>query len=105
QLRTDFAGPSGMRAMPRLKAYDGIVGPTRDFAAGMGGTQTGDPMKVAAAVDRALASDITPLRLAVGADAVDAIREHSEALLAELEHWEAVSRDVAFDKAQVLAAE
>ncbi len=105
QLRTDFAGPSGMRAMPRSDAYEGVVGPTRDFAAGMDGTQTGDPMKVAAAVSQALASDIAPLRLAVGADAVDAIRDHSQSLLAELSAWENTSRNIALDDPQAMAAE
>jgi NAD(P)-dependent dehydrogenase (short-subunit alcohol dehydrogenase family) len=99
QLRTDFAGPGAMRQMPRLGAYDGVVGPTRDFAAGMDGTQTGDPAKVAAAVERALASDVTPLRLAVGSDAVDAIRDHAQSLLAELSAWEEVSRAIEVDAA------
>lgn len=97
QLRTEFAGPSGMQSMPRLAEYRDVVGPTRDFAAGMHGTQTGDPTKVAAAVAQALAADITPLRLAVGSDAVDAIRDHAQALLAELSAWETVSRDVEVD--------
>jgi NAD(P)-dependent dehydrogenase (short-subunit alcohol dehydrogenase family) len=99
QLRTDFAGPSGMRQMPRTAPYEGVVGPTRDFAAGMDGTQTGDPAKVAAAVERALASDVTPLRLAVGSDAVDAIRDHAQSLLAELSAWEEVSRAIEVDAA------
>jgi NAD(P)-dependent dehydrogenase (short-subunit alcohol dehydrogenase family) len=104
QLRTDFAGPSGMRQMPRMDAYEGVVGPTRDFAAGMDGAQTGDPAKVAAAVERALASDVTPLRLAVGSDAVDAIRDHAQSLLAELSAWEDVSRAIDLD-APAIAAE
>lgn len=103
QLRTDFAAPSGMRQMPRLPAYEGVVGPTRDFAAGMDGTQTGDPAKVAAAVEAALVSDVTPQRLAVGSDAVDAIRDHAQSLLAELSGWEDVSRAIDIDAAAIAA--
>lgn len=105
QMRTDFAGPSGMRAMPRTEPYEGVVGPTRDFAGGMDGTQTGDPAKVAAAVAVALASDVPPLRLAIGGDAVDAIRDHAQSLLAELAAWEDLARDVEIDRAPGVAAE
>ena len=38
-----------------------------------------------------------PLRLALGADAVDTIRGQLESLTAELSAWEAVSRDTTFD--------
>jgi NAD(P)-dependent dehydrogenase (short-subunit alcohol dehydrogenase family) len=92
-FRTEFAD-SALRHMPQIDAYQDVVGGTRDFARGMHGTQAGDPMKAARAIEAALASDATPLRLALGDDAVDAIRTHSEDLLAELQKWEPTSRDV-----------
>lgn len=92
-FRTEFAD-TALRHMPKIDAYDEVVGGTRDFAKGMHGTQAGDPAKAAAAIDAALASDVTPSRLALGDDAVDAIRDHSEALLAELGAWETVARSV-----------
>lgn len=95
-FRTDFAGLGAMRHMPRLDAYDDIVGGTRDFAHAMHGTQSGDPAKAAAAIDKALSAEDTPLRLALGADSVDAIRAHAEDLLAELSRWDSTGRDVAF---------
>lgn len=103
-FRTGFAGASSLQAMPRSDAYEAVVGPTRDFADGMDGTQQGDPAKAAAAIERALSSDITPLRLALGADAVDAIRDHAQALLAELDAWEHVARDTAIDEGGAVAA-
>ncbi|MEM8850844.1 MAG: oxidoreductase [Pseudomonadota bacterium] len=94
-FRTDFAGASGMKSMPQIPAYRDTVGPTRDFAAGMHGTQAGDPARAAEALDQALSADCPPLRLALGIDAVDAIRDHSQALLAELARWEDLGRDTA----------
>ena len=95
-FRTGFAAEA-LKHMPIHEAYKDIVGGTRAFAQGMHGTQAGDPMKAAAAVDLALKAETTPLRLAVGDDAVDSIRAHSQALLAELDTWEKVARDTRLD--------
>lgn len=89
-FRTEFAG-AALKAMPVLAAYAETAGATRGFAASMHGTQAGDPRKAAEAVLTALASDSTPLRLPLGRDAVDSIRQHSEHLLRELAVWEAVA--------------
>ncbi len=92
-FRTGFAD-TALRYMPKTDAYEDSVGGTRTFAREMHGTQAGDPMKAAAAIDAALSSDTPPLRLALGDDAVDAIRSHSNDLLAELARWEAAARNV-----------
>jgi hypothetical protein len=84
--------------MPLIDAYKNVIGGTRDFARNMDGTQPGDPMKAAAAIETALESPNTPLRLQLGADAVDAVRNHAEALLSDLATWEARARDTAFDQ-------
>ncbi len=96
QFRTNLAGPS-MRHMPRIDAYREVVGSTRDFARDMHGTQNGDPRKAAAAIEAALDAPVTPLRLPLGADAVDAVRAHSETLLRDLATWEALARSTSFD--------
>lgn len=101
-FRTEFAD-TALRHMPKIDAYDEIVGGSRDFASGMHGTQAGDPMKAAVAIEAALASDTTPLRLALGDDAVDAIRAHAEDLLAELAKWEPTARNVNLDEAEAAA--
>jgi NAD(P)-dependent dehydrogenase (short-subunit alcohol dehydrogenase family) len=97
QFRTNLAGPS-LRHMPIIADYKDVVGGTRDFARTMHGTQEGDPRKAAAAIETALAAPDTPLRLQLGADAVDAIRGHSEKLLQDLRKWEALARATAFDR-------
>jgi NAD(P)-dependent dehydrogenase (short-subunit alcohol dehydrogenase family) len=94
QFRTGFTG-AGLRHMPVIDAYREVVGGTREFAQHMDGTQPGDPYK-AAAIEAALAAPQTPLRLALGADAVDAIRAHAEKLLEDLAGWEARSRATSF---------
>ena len=96
QFRTNLAG-GGMRHMPALDAYAAVVGGTREFAHSMHGTQPGDPLKAAAAIERALAAEKTPLRLQLGGDSVDAVRAHATALLAELDAWESVGRGTDFD--------
>ena len=98
QFRTGLAGPS-MRHMPAIDAYDEVVGATRRFAHEMDGTQQGDPRKAAAAIETAIDAPNTPLRLQLGADAVDAVRAHSEALLKDLATWEGLARATAFDQA------
>ena len=102
-FRTEFAGQGGMCHMPEIADYADAVGGTRAFASEMHGAQAGDPAKAAQAIDAALQSDTTPLRLALGADAVDAIRDHSQALLAELSAWERLSRDTALEGGEATA--
>jgi NAD(P)-dependent dehydrogenase (short-subunit alcohol dehydrogenase family) len=92
QFRTQLAG-TRMRHMPVLEAYRDVVGTTREFARTMHGTQAGDPLRAAAAIERALAAQVTPLRLQLGADAVEAVRAHAHRLLGELETWESIAVD------------
>jgi NAD(P)-dependent dehydrogenase (short-subunit alcohol dehydrogenase family) len=95
QFRTNLAGPS-MRHMPVIDAYREVVGGTREFAHNMNGTQEGDPRKAAAAIETALDAPNTPLRLQLGADAVEAIRSHSETLLKDLVTWQALAGGTGF---------
>jgi NAD(P)-dependent dehydrogenase (short-subunit alcohol dehydrogenase family) len=98
QFRTQLAG-SGMRHMPVIEAYQPVVGATREFAHTMHNTQAGDPRKAAVAIEKALDAEHTPLRLQLGGDSVDAVRAHAQALLKDMEAWEAVSRSTNFDAA------
>lgn len=95
-FRTEFAG-SALKHMPKIGDYDNIVGGTRDFAKGMHGTQEGDPMKAAHAIDQALQADHTPLRLQLGEDSVEAIKGHAEQLLTDLEAWREVAVATRFE--------
>lgn len=90
-FRTNLLGAT--KQMPVIDAYQDTVGGTRGFVTEAHGTQAGDPLKAAAAIDTALAANQTPLRLALGQDAVEAIRGHAETLLADLRAWESVGAD------------
>ena len=95
-FRTSFAADA-LAHMPVMDAYQTIIGGMRDFARGMDGTQDGDPYKAARAIDLALAAETTPLRLQLGADAVNSVRAHAEQLLKDLAAWEQVGLDTQVD--------
>jgi NAD(P)-dependent dehydrogenase (short-subunit alcohol dehydrogenase family) len=95
-FRTEFGG-ARMHRSRTIDAYGVSTGATREAVENMDGTQPGDPAKAAAAIVRAVGSDDAPLRLALGADAVEAIRAHHEAVAADLAAWEEVSRATALD--------
>jgi NAD(P)-dependent dehydrogenase (short-subunit alcohol dehydrogenase family) len=97
-FRTGLLGGS-MHRSREIDAYAATVGTTRAYVQSSDGTQPGDPRKAAAAILTALDAPDPPLRLALGADAVEAIRGKHERLRADLEAWEQVSRDTALDEA------
>ncbi|AYG61033.1 oxidoreductase [Rhizobium jaguaris] len=85
------------RFMPSHDAYRETLAGVRKAMLDMDGTQAGDPLKAAAAIDLALASENTPLRLQLGDDAIDAVRQHAERLLADLEIWKDVGSNTRLD--------
>jgi NAD(P)-dependent dehydrogenase (short-subunit alcohol dehydrogenase family) len=95
-FRTEF-GAGRMHRSQRIDAYDVSVGGTRAAVDSMDGSQPGDPAKAAAAIVRVVGDDHPPLRLALGDDAVDAIRAHHESRAAELAEWEQLSRSMSLD--------
>jgi NAD(P)-dependent dehydrogenase (short-subunit alcohol dehydrogenase family) len=95
-FRTELMGARFQRS-GEIDAYAGTVGQARGWLERADGTQPGDPRKAVAAILAALDAADAPLRLALGADAVDAIRAKHERLRADLDGWEAVSRNTAFD--------
>jgi NAD(P)-dependent dehydrogenase (short-subunit alcohol dehydrogenase family) len=95
-FRTGLLGATMQRSR-EIDAYADTVGRTRAFVDQSDGTQQGDPRKAAAAILAALDAPEPPLRLALGGDAVDALRAKHERLRADLDGWEAVARDTALD--------
>jgi NAD(P)-dependent dehydrogenase (short-subunit alcohol dehydrogenase family) len=103
QFRTGLAG-AALRHMPEIEAYRESVGAMRAFARTMDGQQEGDPLKAAAAIAKALAAPDTPLRLQLGADAVEAVRAHSQKLLSDLATWEALATDTRIEQPPLVQA-
>ncbi|WP_370942044.1 oxidoreductase [Amycolatopsis sp. cg5] len=95
-FRTEFGGGRLQRSRT-IDAYELSTSDTREAVETMHGTQPGDPAKAAAAILRAVGCPNRPLRLALGDDAVDAIRAHHESIATDLSNWEKVSRGTDLD--------
>jgi NAD(P)-dependent dehydrogenase (short-subunit alcohol dehydrogenase family) len=87
-FRADAAYQS--RGMPE---YADTVGPTREYVSTNDELQPGDPAKAAQVILTALEADDPPLRLVLGADAIDNIRLRLDQLADELGRWEQVGRE------------
>ena len=87
---SDYADP--------LPASEATVGATRKMISDNDGRQAGDPARAAAAIRAALDARHTPLRLVLGADAIDAIRASTTDFVTELDAWDHVGRDTAYQE-------
>ena len=95
-FRTNLFG-SRRHESATMPVYDDTVGPTRAMITSGAGKQPGDPARAAAAILAALEAETPPLRLALGNDAVDAIATHLDSVRRDLQTWESVSRQTAYD--------
>lgn len=93
-LRTDFAAGAIARA-PRSGDYADSVGKALEWFEGLSGHQPNDPSRVAAAIIEAITSPEPPLRLALGTEAVQAIREKLDGQRRDLDAWEHLSASTA----------
>ncbi|MES9807561.1 oxidoreductase [Streptomyces cinereoruber] len=91
-FRTSLFGNHSL-SVEGVADYADTVGATRAYVESGGGTQAGDPAKAVAAILAALDAKETPLRLALGDDAIDTIRGHLEQVRGDLAAWEEVGRD------------
>ena len=98
-FRTGLFRPDAAYQSVAMREYAATVGPTRDYVTGNDGLQPGDPTKAAAAILAALDADQPPLRLALGADAINSIRARLDQLSDELQRWERIGRETALDGA------
>jgi NAD(P)-dependent dehydrogenase (short-subunit alcohol dehydrogenase family) len=85
-FRTDFAGRSLQKADP-IDDYADTVGAARELIAQLDGNQPNDPTRGAEAIIRAIESTDPPLHLALGEDAIEAIRANLDEQRAELDAW------------------
>ncbi|MFJ4652048.1 SDR family NAD(P)-dependent oxidoreductase [Nocardia sp. NPDC088792] len=83
-FRTGFANPAALRMTGEIADYTATVGAIRDGLPGSDQQQEGDPDKAAAAVIAVVGQPNPPLRLALGADAVEAIRGKLATVAADL---------------------
>jgi NAD(P)-dependent dehydrogenase (short-subunit alcohol dehydrogenase family) len=93
-IRTDFANGAVVEE-PRDPDYAESVGKALEWFADLAGKQPNDPRRVAEAIIEAVDSPEPPLRLALGDEAMEAIREKLDGQLADLDAWESVGTSTA----------
>jgi NAD(P)-dependent dehydrogenase (short-subunit alcohol dehydrogenase family) len=97
-FRTDFAGRSLKQAEHAIPDYAETAGKRRKELDKSHGTQPGDPAMAAAALIEVVESGKAPYLLMLGNDASEAIRAALDALRADLEVWEDLSRSTDLDQ-------
>ncbi|WP_307781374.1 SDR family NAD(P)-dependent oxidoreductase [Agilicoccus flavus] len=97
-FRTDFAGRSLTQAETPIGDYAQTAGKRRKEQDTVHGNQPGDPAKAAARLVDVVESDTPPYMLVLGNDASDAFRAALDALRADVDAWEQVSRSTDVDE-------
>ena len=93
-IRTDFAA-GAVAKEPADPDYEESVGKALEWFADLAGKQPNDPRRVAEAILSAVGSPEPPLRLALGEEAVQAIREKLEGQSTDLDNWERLASSTA----------
>ena len=94
-FRTDWAG-SSMRILPVREDYDQTVGAMNRYHQSTAPSWPGDPARAARIIVDIARLDDPPLRLLLGASAVESAEKASRARAAEAEKWADVSRSADF---------
>jgi NAD(P)-dependent dehydrogenase (short-subunit alcohol dehydrogenase family) len=94
-FRTGILGQA-FHSAPERPEYAQTAGATRRTLAELDGNQPGDPAKAAAAILAALDAEEPPLRLPLGDDGVDTVRDHLDRTVRDLDAWEKVGRATSF---------
>ena len=93
-IRTDFAS-GAVSKVPSDPDYVESVGKALEWFADLAGKQPNDPRRVAEAIIEAVCSPEPPLRLALGEEAIQAIREKLDNQTADLAAWEDLATSTA----------
>lgn len=97
-FRTDFLESTSIRTVQhRIAAYEQTSGANLDRLGGLNGKQMGDPVKAVRAIIEAVEAPHPPLHLVLGSDALERSRTNVAKLVDELDRWEHVSRETAFE--------
>jgi NADP-dependent 3-hydroxy acid dehydrogenase YdfG len=90
-FRTDFLGRSGVVAKTRIADYDSTAGNMRKYFAENDGKQKGDPLRAVYAMMQVVDSPQPPLRLLLGASALERSRNKLSNWEKEIAAWEKVT--------------
>lgn len=95
-FRTNWAGRSMVESPIRIDDYDDTAGKRRQSTKASSGNQPGDPSRAAAAIIKAVEAKEPPLRLLLGATALDVAYRRLEALKANFDAWKDVTLSADF---------
>jgi NADP-dependent 3-hydroxy acid dehydrogenase YdfG len=90
-FRTDFLGRSGVVAKTRIADYDATAGNMRKYFAENDGKQKGNPLRAVQAMMQVVESPNPPLRLLLGASALQRLRAKFSDWEKEIAAWEKVT--------------
>ncbi len=99
-FRTDWATRSMHEAAAPIDDYADDVGVRKDLIKQFAEHLPGDPRKIGEAVLLVTGLDEPPLRLLLGADVLNAVRQKIADLTASIDAWEKVTLDVGFSEAR-----
>ena len=92
-FRTDFLSPHSIRKSDVPAGdYEATVGKASQAFDTMAGRQLGDPAQAAEAILAAVDAEQPPRQLLLGSDALRRARERLDAMIAEMDQWEPVTR-------------
>jgi len=103
-FRTDWAGRSLKKSTQQIPEYAETAGAFRDRIEGGSGKQVGDPIRACEAIIKALESDNMPLRLVLGAIALERARIKIEQLRSEIDAWEETTLSADYPDSQTATA-
>ena len=97
-FRTNFAGASLLQTALQIGDYSNTPVASRRISVGASdGAQPNDPKRLALVLLRVASMPDAPLRLPLGADAIDRLRKKVVSVSAEFERWSPVAISVAYD--------
>jgi NADP-dependent 3-hydroxy acid dehydrogenase YdfG len=99
-FRTDFLGRSGVVAKARIADYDSTAGNMRKYFAENDGKQRGDPVRAVHAMMQIVESPAPPLRLLLGASALQRMGAKLANWEKEIAAWEKVTVSADFPEGE-----
>lgn len=99
-FRTDFLGRSGVEAAKRIADYDGTAAKARQYQRDQDGKQPGDPVRAVQAMIEVVESPNPPLRLLLGAGALQRLRAKLDNWQKEIAAWESTTTGADFPEGE-----
>ena len=103
-FRTDWAGRSLKKSSRQIPEYAETAGAFRERIEGGSGKQVGDPIRAGEAIIKALESDNMPLRLVLGAIALERAQIKIEQMRNEIDAWEETTLSADYPDSQTASA-